>query len=184
YASYADMLEQSGCEVVSITAPSNAHKALAIEAAKAGKHVICEKPIALTLEDAAEMIEICAEHGVRLFVGHVVRYFPEFMRIKSKIGEGLIGRPGVAHARRASMNPGDTRPWSKDDAQSGGVVLNLMIHDLDFLRWALGEVHSVCGRRVVHGEVDYATATLRFESGAVANVEGYWGYPGSFYTAA
>lgn len=184
YTSFDDMLEQSGCEVVSVTLPSFLHKPFAIRAAKAGKHVISEKPIALNLEDAEEMIRVCEEQGVRLFVGHVVRFFPEYVQLKQQIDRGAIGRPGVAHLKRIGAHPGVRRPWFKDDAKSGGVVADLMIHDIDFLRWTLGEVRSVYGLRKVNDDIDYALATLVFESGAVANVEGFWGYTGAFTTAA
>ncbi|PYI53602.1 Gfo/Idh/MocA family protein [Paenibacillus flagellatus] len=184
YASFDEMLAQSGCDVVSVTLPSNLHKPFAIQAARAGKHVICEKPIALHLDDAAEMIRECEANGVRLFVGHVVRFFPEYAQMKRQIEAGSIGRVGVAHAKRIGGHPGLRRPWFMDDAQSGGVILDLMIHDIDFFRWSLGEVRSAYGLRTVEGDVDYASATLVFESGAVANVEAYWGYPGPFTTAA
>ncbi|RKN80430.1 Gfo/Idh/MocA family protein [Paenibacillus ginsengarvi] len=184
YESFDEMLEQSGCEVVSVTLPSHLHKPFSIKAAQAGKHVICEKPIALNLEDAAEMIRVCEENGVRLFIGHVVRFFPEYVQMKNKIAQGALGRIGVAHLKRIGGHPGERRPWFKDEEKSGGVVLDLMVHDLDFLRWSLGEVRSVYGLRKLEGNVDYAAATLVFESGAVANVEAHWGYQGPFTTAA
>lgn len=184
YSSFDEMLEQSGCEVVSVTLPSHLHKEYSIRAANAGKHVICEKPIALNLEDAAEMISVCEKNGVRLFIGHVVRFFPEYVQMRNKINDGSLGRVGVAHAKRIGGHPGDRRPWFSEDDKSGGVVIDLMIHDLDFFRWSLGEVRSVYGLRTVEGNVDYASATLVFESGAVANVEAHWGYPGPFTTAA
>jgi len=184
YESFDDMLEQSGCEVVSVTLPSHLHMPFSIKAAKAGKHVICEKPIALNLQDAAEMIRVCEQNGVRLFVGHVVRFFPEYVQMKTKIAQGALGRIGVAHLKRIGGHPGDRRPWFKEEDKSGGVVIDLMVHDLDFLRWSLGEVRSVYGLRKLEGNVDYASATLIFESGAVANIEAHWGYPGPFTTAA
>lgn len=184
YSSFDEMLEKSGCEVVSVTLPSYLHKEYSIRAANAGKHVICEKPIALNLEDAAEMISVCEKNGVRLFIGHVVRFFPEYVQMRNKINDGSLGRIGVAHAKRIGGHPGDRRPWFAEDEKSGGVVIDLMIHDLDFFRWSLGEVRSVYGLRTVEGNVDYASATLVFESGAVANVEAHWGYPGPFTTAA
>ncbi|WP_409345005.1 Gfo/Idh/MocA family protein [Paenibacillus sp. MBLB4367] len=184
YVSFREMLEQSGCEVVSVTLPSYMHKTFAIEAAEAGKHVISEKPIALNLQDAEDMIEACRRNGVRLFVGHVVRFFPEYAQIKRQIDGGSIGKLGVAHAKRVGGHPGDVRSWYLEEDKSGGVVLDLMIHDIDFMRWAGGEVRSVFGLRTQNGQMDYATATLVFESGAVANLEAHWGYPGPFMTAA
>jgi len=184
YTSFDEMLDRSDCEVVSVTLPSALHKPFAIRTAEAGKHVICEKPIALRLDDAVEMIDVCRKNGVRLFVGHVVRFYPEYAQMKNKIEEGVLGRIGVAHTKRIGAHPGERRPWFKDDRQSGGVVVDLMVHDIDFLRWSLGEVRSVYGLRAVEGNTDYASATLVFESGAVANLEAYWGYPGPFTTAA
>ncbi len=183
YETFAELLEHSGCEAVSVATPSHLHKTFAVQAAEAGKHVISEKPIALALEDAEEMILSCERNGVRLFVGHVVRYFPEYAQAKSKVESGELGRIGVVHAKRAGAHPGDRRPWFKDAAQSGGVALDLMIHDLDYLRWTLGEVRSVYGLHRVEDALEYASATLVFESGAVANAEAYWGYPGPFHTA-
>ncbi|MFD2115510.1 Gfo/Idh/MocA family protein [Paenibacillus yanchengensis] len=184
YDSYDAMLEQSGCDIVSVTLPSHLHMAFSIRAAEAGKHVICEKPIALTLEDARVMIDVCQQQNVHLFVGHVVRFFPEYNEMRNKIQDNSLGRIGVAHAKRIGAHPGTLRQWFIDDQLSGGVVIDLMVHDLDFMRWSIGEVRSVYGLRTVHGMVDYASATLVFDNDAVANIESYWGYPGSFTTAA
>lgn len=186
YESFAEMLETSGCDVVSVTLPSHLHKSFTIQAAQAGKHVICEKPIALNLDDAAEMIRVCEERGVRLFIGHVVRFFPEYVQMRAKVAAGAVGRVGVVHTKRAGGHPGDRRPWFKDYDKSGGVVADLMVHDIDFLRWTLGEVKSVYGLHRVEesSSLEYASATFIFESGAVANLEGYWGYPGPFRTSA
>ncbi|MDF2722206.1 MAG: oxidoreductase domain protein [Paenibacillus sp.] len=184
YTSFDDMLAQTECDIVSVTLPSFLHKEFTVKAAQAGKHVVCEKPIALNLEDAAEMIRVCEENGVRLFIGHVVRFFPEYAQIRDKIIQGALGRVGVAHLKRIGGNPAGRRPWFGEDNKSGGVVPDLMVHDLDFLRWSLGEVRSVYGARHLAEGVDHALATLVFENGAVANVQAYWGYPGPFTTAA
>ncbi|TVY11742.1 Gfo/Idh/MocA family protein [Paenibacillus cremeus] len=181
YATYREMLEQSGCEVVSVATPSYLHKAFAIEAAEAGKHVISEKPIALNLADARAMIAACRMNGVQLYVGHVVRFFPEYAQMKSQLDRGRIGKLGVAHAKRIGGHP---QRWFAEEDKSGGVIVDLMIHDIDFFRWAAGEVRSVYCQRATSPQMDYATATLVFESGAVANLEAHWGYPGSFTTAA
>ncbi|GAB2694627.1 Gfo/Idh/MocA family protein [Paenibacillus thermoaerophilus] len=182
YPTYEEMLERSGCDIVSIALPSHLHASFAIRAAAAGKHIVCEKPIALRTEDAEAMIEACDRHGVRLFVGHVVRFFPEYAKVREQIAGGALGRVGVVHAKRAGSHPGDAREWFADDSRSGGVVVDLMIHDLDYLLWTLGDVRSVYAHRIRRDRLDYASATLVFESGAIANVEAQWGYPGPFHT--
>jgi predicted dehydrogenase len=160
------------------------HKEYAQKTARLGIHVICEKPISLTVEDAQAVIDTCKEHGVRLFIGHVVRFFPDYVQMKQTIDAGRIGRVGTAHLKRVGSHPGDARPWFKDEEKSGGVIVDLMVHDIDFVRWTLGEVKSVYCMRRHENEYDYALVTLLFENGAVANLEGYWGYPGAFRTAA
>ncbi len=182
YTSFSNMLEYSGCDVVSIAVPSYLHKTFTIAAAEAGKHVICEKPIALNLDDAARMMEVCQENKVRLFIGQVVRFFPAYQQINNIICEGTLGRVAVAHTRRRSANPSSIRSWYADEEKSGGVVLDLMIHDIDFICWSLGKVRSVYGLHKKTETVDYALATLIFESGAIANLEAHWGYPGPFST--
>jgi UDP-N-acetylglucosamine 3-dehydrogenase len=184
YHSFDEMLERSGCDLVSVTLPSHLHKSFTVRAASYGKHVICEKPIALNLQDAKEMIRVCQANNVMLFIGHVVRFFPEYAQMKQKVQEEALGRVGVAHAKRAGGHPGIARAWYREDEKSGGVVADLMIHDIDFMRWTLGEVRSVYGLRRNESDFDYALATVVFKNGAVANLEAFWGYPGPFVTAA
>lgn len=184
FTTFEEMLSAVDFEVVSIAVPTYLHKEVVFQAAKAGKHVICEKPVALHLEDAKEMIACCEENEVRLFIGHVVRFFPEYAQMKQQMDGGRIGRVGVANARRAGGHPGEAKPWFMDADKSGGVIVDLMIHDIDFMRWTLGEVKSVYGMNKCDGTMDYALVTLVFESGAVANLEAFWGYAGSFRYAA
>ncbi|AZN43110.1 Gfo/Idh/MocA family protein [Paenibacillus albus] len=184
FGSFEEMVQSAEFEAVSIAVPSYLHKELVVKAAAAGKHIICEKPIALYPEDALEMIQCCEEYGVRLFIGHVVRFFPEYAQIKQQVDAGLIGKVGVANARRVGGHPGEARSWFKEADKSGGVIVDLMVHDIDFMRWTIGEVKSVYAMGHCNGDMDYALVTLVFENGAVANLEAFWGYPGSFRYAA
>ncbi|MBN3524716.1 Gfo/Idh/MocA family protein [Paenibacillus apiarius] len=184
FASFDAMMSSVKADIVSVAVPSYLHKELVIQAAAAGKHVICEKPIALNVEDAEEMVRVCEANGVQLFVGHVVRFFPEYAQIKHQIDAGQIGKVGVANAKRVGAHPGNVKAWYKDTDKSGGVIVDLMVHDIDFMRWTLGEVKSVYAMNKYDDDMDYALVTLVFESGAVANMEGFWGYPGSFHYAA
>lgn len=181
FNSFQQMLEEVEFDAVSIALPSYLHKEYTLQAAKARKHIICEKPIALTLEDAEEMIAACEDNGVRLFIGHVVRFFPDYVNMKEALDNGKLGRPGVAHASRIGGHPGS---WFSDETKSGGVIVDLMIHDLDFLRSCFGEVSTVYALNTKKEGLDYALATLQFQNGAVANVESNWGYPGPFHTKA
>ncbi|NOU64010.1 hypothetical protein GC096_08230 [Paenibacillus sp. LMG 31461] len=104
-----EMLSAAAFDMVSVVVPSYLHKESVLQAARAGKHVICEKQVAHQLEDAQERIACCEEYGVRLFVGHVVRFFPEYAQMKQQIDTGQIGRIGVANARRVGGYPGSFR---------------------------------------------------------------------------
>lgn len=170
-------------DVVCITLPSHLHKSCTLLAAEYGKHVICEKPIALELADARDMISACEKAGVRLFIGHVVRFFPEYEHMKKEIDEGSIGAVGMAHAKRIGPHPAAAKSWFGDPARSGGVIKDLMIHDIDYMRSVLGEIRSVYAVNKRTGTTDYALATLRFQSGTIVNLEAHWGYPGPFTTA-
>src|SRR5918992_1190514 len=183
YSSYEELVAAEDVEVVDVCLPTSFHKDLAVKAARDGKHVILEKPIARTLEDAAEILEAFSGEGPRLFVGHVVRFFPEYIAIKGLVDGGDLGRVGVARTSRRSPFLTGWNDWYADWRASGGVLVDLVIHDFDFLRRSLGEVERVYAKGVMgreYNRLDYALVTLRFASGAIAHVEGQWGYPGPF----
>lgn len=173
-------------DAVIVAVPTVLHRAVTELAAKHGKHVFCEKPIALSSEDANAMVSTCHRAGVGLMVGHVVRFFPEYARIYELLQEDAVGQVGVVRARRLNLHPRPIRPWYGDLIQSGGMIVDLMIHDLDTLRWYFGEVARVTARALTftpHQEkLDYALAVLRFESEIIAHVEGSWAHA-SFRTA-
>ncbi|MFD0958469.1 Gfo/Idh/MocA family protein [Paenibacillus chungangensis] len=184
FASFEEMLSGAEFDAISIVLPTYLHKEYTVKAAKARKHIICEKPIALTPEQAEEMIATCRENDVQLYIGHVVRFFPDYVNMKAAIDAGQLGNPGVAHASRIGDHPGKARQWYYDKELSGGIIKDLMIHDLDFLRWTLGEVDTAYTQHTNRDGVEYALVTLKFENGAMANVEAHWGYPGPFHTKA
>jgi predicted dehydrogenase len=183
YASYEELVAAQDVEVVDVCLPTAFHRDLALSAAGEGRHVILEKPIARTMEDAQKILGAFSGDGPRLFVGHVVRFFPEYVRIKEKIEAGDLGTVGVIRTSRRSPFLLGWNDWYADWRVSGGVLLDLVIHDFDFLRWALGEVERVYARGMLgreYNRLDYVLVTLRFENGTIAHVEGHWGYPGPF----
>jgi predicted dehydrogenase len=183
YASYEELVAAEDVEVVDVCLPTAFHKDLALRAADEGRHVILEKPIARTMEDAQQILDAFSDAGPRLFVGHVVRFFPEYVGIKHKIDAGDLGTIGVVRTSRRSPFLLGWNDWYADWRVSGGVLLDLVIHDFDYLRWTLGEAERVYARGLLgreYNRLDYVLVTLRFESGAIAHVEGHWGYPGSF----
>ena len=186
YPSYEELIAGEEVDVVDVCLPTAYHRQLALRAAREGKHVILEKPISRTLEDAEAIIEAFSTSSSthqRLFVGHVVRYFPEYQRIKVMVDAGDLGTLGIVRTSRRSPFLTGWNDWYADLRISGGMLLDLLIHNFDFLRWTLGEVERLYARGVMGREyyrLDYALVTLRFASGAIAHVEGQWGYPGEF----
>ena len=174
-------------DVVDICTPTHTHHALVLRAARAGKHIVCEKPLARTAEQADEMVAACRAAGVKLLVGHVVRFFPEYALAKQIVDGGELGRLGVVRLKRVSSGP----TWSKwffDFEKSGGMILDLMIHDFDYAQWVAGPVESVFVRSVrgqnPSAPTDYALAILRHESGVLSHVEGGWAYPPPLFRTA
>jgi predicted dehydrogenase len=171
----------AGADIVDVCSPTHVHREGVEAAAAAGRHVICEKPLARTASDGAAMIESCSRAGVRLFVAHVVRYFNEYAVARAAVDDGRVGRPAVLRFRREGFRPRRAADhWFFDEERSGGLILDLMIHDFDAARWFGGEVESVMARRVRDAsgaDVDYAIALLRHTSGAITHVTGAWAYP-------
>ncbi|MFO7959832.1 MAG: Gfo/Idh/MocA family oxidoreductase [Nitriliruptoraceae bacterium] len=169
-------------DVVDVCAPTHLHAELGIAAARAGKHVICEKPLARTPEDGAAMVAACRDAGVQLLVAHVVRFFPEYVAAKAAVDRGVVGQPAVLRLSRTTFQPKKPADnWFVDPAKSGGLVFDLMVHDLDYALWVAGEVVSVVARSVKAARpaagADHALAILRHANGVLSHVEGSWAYP-------
>ena len=183
YPSYETLVSAEDVDVIDACVPTALHRDLAVRVAGDGKHLFLEKPIARTLEEAGEILSAFEVSEGRLFVGHVVRFFPEYVRIKEMVEAGDLGTVGVARASRRSPFLRGWNDWYADLRQSGGVLVDLVIHDFDFLRWCFGEVERVFARGMMgreYNRLDYALTTLRFEGGPIAHVEGHWGYPAPF----
>ncbi|MGV9881471.1 Gfo/Idh/MocA family protein [Streptomyces sp. NPDC003006] len=168
---------------VDVCTPTPTHKELALAAIAAGRHVVCEKPLALTARDAEQIAAAADAAGVRLHPAHVVRYFPAYAALREAVARGDLGELAVLRFTRGGARP-QWAPWFGDPAQSGGVVMDLMVHDIDIARWLAGDVVRVHARTrgVEHAtgtpaEVVTATAVLTHASGAVSHISGLWGLP-------
>jgi predicted dehydrogenase len=185
YTSFEELLRRKDIDIVDVCTPTNTHAKYAISSMEAGKHVFVEKPIALSLKDADEMIRSAKKNNVKFMVGHVLRFFPEYMKMKEIVDQGMIGEPVIARAFRGGPIP-EWSPWFLDKNQSGGVAIDLAIHDVDFLMWVFNQrVERVYAKveRLVHRDVtaeDYALINLRFENGGIALVEANWALPKQF----
>jgi predicted dehydrogenase len=129
-------------DAVDICLPTPLHRPVAVRALAAGKHVLVEKPIALTLEDADAIGAAAQAAGRVLMVGHVLRYVPEIVELRRVLGAGELGRPLAATALRLSAPP-DWNDWMGDPDKSGGVLVDMMVHDFDILNALLGPAERV-----------------------------------------
>jgi predicted dehydrogenase len=168
--------------VLDICSPTHLHHEMALKGAAAGKHIVCEKPLARTTRQAQEIVAACQRAGVQLLVAHVVRFFPEYALAHSAVIEAQIGQPAVIRLHRGSYRP--KKPagnWFLDEDKSGGILMDLMIHDYDYAHWVAGEVESVSARRVTQlhpdASVDYGLVILGHHSGALSHISGAWAYP-------
>lgn len=173
----------SDVDVVDICVPTYLHHEMVLQAARAGKDIICEKPLSLTVEEGKEMIRVCEGEGARLLVAHVVRYFPEYAAARDQVLAGEVGKPALIRLSRNAFQPsneGDN--WYTDESKSGGMIMDLMIHDFDYARWVAGDVVRVFAKNITHSTgfdvpFDHAMAILTHESGAMSHIEGSWAMP-------
>jgi len=175
YASLEEMLK-ADIDMVDITMPTYLHKDAVIAAAAAKKHILCEKPMALTSAQCDEMIAAVKRAGVKFMVAHVIRFWPEYVVIKEILDSGRLGKIKWASASRVSPPPTwSWREWLFDPKLSGGATLDLHVHDLDFLAWILGKPKAISatGVKTKRGGLDTTLSTMTgHPSGAVSYAEG------------
>jgi predicted dehydrogenase len=183
--SYESLLKRDDISAVSVCVPDFLHRQVVIDAARAGKHVLCEKPLAMSVAEADDMIAACDAEGVTLGLIMNHRYAPDNIRIRHAlasraIGDQLIG--SVVHSSGLAGPPG-VSPWrGKARKAAGGVLSTQAIHFLDLLLWFMGPVRSVkalTGNLKMKGQdhEDTAVVALRFESGALATLTTTSGSP-------
>ena len=168
-------LRDPDVDAVDICLPTPLHREWAEASFAAGKHVLLEKPIALTLEDA-DAIVAAAERSGRLFmVGLVLRFWPEYVELQRRLADGGLGRPLSVSTLRLSP-PADWNDWMSDPAKSGGVLVDLLIHDFDQMNWLLGTPRRVFARAP---RPDHVFAVVEYD-GAEGIAEGSMAMPKAY----
>jgi len=164
------VLADPDIEVVSICTPSGTHRELAVRALAAGKHVLLEKPIALTLEDSRAICDAAERSGTIFMVAHVVRFFEGYRLLERDVAAGKIGVALSARAVRSSSRP-EWSDWLRNYSQAGGILVDFGIHDIDQLNLLLGEpVEVTATGPVPFGPIE---TTIRYRSGAVGTVRSF-----------
>jgi UDP-N-acetylglucosamine 3-dehydrogenase len=175
YESPTALCETATVDAIDLCTPTDTHADLVATTAEYGLDTFVEKPVASTLSDAKRLAATVADADITCMVGHVLRYFPEYEQARALYENGDIGNPGVARARRLSPFPAwSSDDWYADRERSGGVFVDLAIHDFDYLRWLWGDIERVFARKHRNGAEEHGFATLRFVNGAVGYVEASW----------
>jgi predicted dehydrogenase len=178
YQDYHAVFDNPDIDVVSLCVPSGLHSKMGQEAARAGKHVLVEKPISLSLEDADSLIETCEKAGVTLGVVLQNRFNPPMRELRQLVDSGELGRIllGAATVRWYRPQSYYEDEWHGTWSMDGGALMNQSIHHIDALRWMMGEVESVFAYTATQAHKmeaeDTGIAVVRFKSGALATIEG------------
>lgn len=178
YPSYEAVLNDPAIDIISICVPSGLHVEIASQAALAGKHVLVEKPIALSLQDADRLIEICEAQGVTLGVVLQNRFNPPMRDLRALVDSGKLGKIMLGNACVRWYRPQEYYEdgWHGTWALDGGALMNQSIHHIDALRWLMGEVATVYAYTATLGHKmeaeDIGVAVLKFKSGALGTIEG------------
>lgn len=166
-------------DVVDVCLPTYEHKDAVMAVAKAGKHVFCEKPMAMSLHEADQMIETCARYNVRLMIGHCIRFWPEYVLLKKLVDDGSLGKLlSINLTRYGEFPTWSTDNWLADESKSGGGVLDMHIHDTDYIHFLLGEPITVTSwGNIDHRGPSQVFTTMTFPRGTIAHLEGGWNLP-------
>lgn len=168
----------SEVDVVDISTPTPVHMEIAALAAKKGKDIICETPLARTLHEAENLISICRENGVRLAPVHFSHLTGPLSKVKDMIDSGSIEKIAMCRITRKNKGiPQSAGGWREDFSLSGGVILDTLIQDIVFLIKTIGRVKRVYAYTTQHREStegEYALISLGFENGSIAHLDGNW----------
>jgi len=178
YADWRDLLTDREVEAVYLATPVDLHADQTIAAAEAGKHVLCEKPMAINGAECDRMIDACEANGVKLGIAYYRHFYPVLERVRALLLDGAIGQPILARIEafeRFNPPPGADRSWLLDPSQAGGgPMMDFGCHRIEVLLHLLGPIREATGH---HAHVlfqraveDTSSATFRFESGALATL--------------
>ena len=179
-----DALLDLGVDVVSVCTPPDSHVDVALRSLEAGRHVMCEKPVARDLADARRLLTAArdaAPSGQVVGIGHVTRFEPDHAAAQQLVADGLIGRVAMmSHSLTSPFPAWSEGGWLGDPTRSGGPLLDVAVHSFDYFAWVSGaravRVHAVASDTPA-GPDTYALATVRYDNAAMGQVQVSWGNP-------
>ncbi|MCM3217832.1 Gfo/Idh/MocA family oxidoreductase [Niallia taxi] len=188
YTDYKELLADKDIDAVSVCTPNYLHAPISIDALNAGKHVLCEKPMATSSEEAAQMIEAAKKNGKKLMIGHNQRFVKSHQKARELIKSGEVGK---IYSFRSAFGHGGPEQWSVDGKESWffqkekafiGAMGDLGVHKTDLLRYVLGEEFVEVGAFVETNAKDFAdvddnaVCVLKTESGVIGTLAASWAY--------
>ena len=170
-----ELINNKEIDAISIFLPTHLHKEFVIKSAQAKKHIFCEKPFALTVKDVEEMTKEIEKAKVKLMIGMVLRFWPEYIEFKRIVDSKIYGRlVNLACTRLSSRPVFGWDKWYFDPKRSGGAALDLHIHDTDYICYLLGKPKSVCSLRKKSNQgTEYISTTYNYAD-TIVNAEGGW----------
>jgi len=178
-ADYRDLLALDCVDAVFVCLPTFLHRDAVVAAAEAGKHVFCEKPIDMKLENAQEMIDACASKGVKFMMGFVRRFDNFWGKMRDLVLGNAIGRPVMW--RQCAASGGPAKHWFNDAEKGGGPLIDGAVHNYDFARHTFGEAALAMGSmknfKPDNTALDTGTGLVRFQSGDEIMLSWSWGLP-------
>ncbi|HEX8833921.1 MAG TPA: Gfo/Idh/MocA family oxidoreductase [Abditibacteriaceae bacterium] len=176
YSEIDEILVDPEIDLIDICLPTPLHAKITIAALRAGKHVLCEKPMAMNGHECAQMEAVASETGKQLFIGHCLRYWPEYVIAESLIRGGEYGRVLSATFHRSSALPmASAGNWLATGSQSGGAVLDMHIHDVDAALWWFGKPDEIHTDGVVQNGLPLSAESIwRYKDGPVVSLHGSW----------
>lgn len=184
YADYRQVIDRRDIHAIVIATPTELHREIAVAAAAAGKHILCEKPMAMNVAECTAMVEAAERTGVVLQIGFMRRYSTSFIQAKQQIDAGAIGR--VVQVKTLTHGPSYPRPWMFDLRNSNGPLAEVNSHDIDTVRWLAGgditEIYAIAGNyrtpealKEYPDFYDQVLLTARLSNGAQASISGAQG---------
>lgn len=180
YSDGSELIAQADVDVVDICLPTYLHARYAIEALEAGHHVLCEKPMALTVQEADEMIAASKRTGRTLMIAQCIRFWPEYKFLRQCVQDGRFGKLLSLNMYRMGGRPiWSWENWFLDPARSGGMIYDLHIHDVDYVNYLLGlpdRVQAVARITKSTGSYDIVHSVYNYENGPQVHIHGGWSY--------
>jgi predicted dehydrogenase len=181
YRDWEELIADPAIDAVDICLPTDLHERVAVAALSSGKHVLCEKPMALTAEDCDLMLAKAEEADRILMIGHVLRFWPAYEYLQQFVALSGFGPVQAATFTRMCGLP-DWSSWLTDTSRSGGAVLDLLVHDLDQILLLFGAPEAIRAKAL--GNFDAVTATFLYSNGPEIRLQGGWMASGTPFSMA